>query len=287
MTKEKTSVLMSVYYKENPAFFDLSLSSIFCNQTKKPDEFILVCDGQLNDELEKVILKFSNLFPNVFKVLRIEQNQGLGKSLNFGLKNCSNSLIIRADSDDVCVPNRIEILTDYLSNHPEISIVSSYIDEFDKDYNNPINIKTMPLKHDELVSMAKVRNPINHMAVAFRKEAILDVGSYRHIPYVEDYDLWLRCIVKGYKLANIDKVLVHARIGNGMVKRRGNKQYISSWRVINRFMLDEGMINRKEYHKNMLYVRVFVLVPSFARQLIYKKFLRNSKKGTKYDCNEN
>ena len=51
------SVLMAVYYKENPVFFDLSLESILTNQTLRPYEVVLVCDGELVPQLEDVILE--------------------------------------------------------------------------------------------------------------------------------------------------------------------------------------------------------------------------------------
>ena len=45
----KYSVLLSVYKKEQPIFFQQSLDSIF-NQTLLPDEIVLVKDGPLTDD---------------------------------------------------------------------------------------------------------------------------------------------------------------------------------------------------------------------------------------------
>lgn len=270
----KTSVLMSVYFKENAEYFDQSINSILVNQTQKPDEFVLVCDGPLTSELEDIIAKYEKLFPQLFFIYRLEKNQGLGKALNYGLSKCSNEIIIRADSDDICDPERIRLQYEYLQMHQDITVVSSYIDEFENNWQEPKNLKTLPLTNEQLVKMAKFRNPINHMAVAFRRDIILDIGSYHHIPYVEDYELWVRIIICGYKLANIDKVLVHARVGNGMIKRRGNKIYISSWRKLNRYMLSSKMITSMEYVRNMIAVRVFVYMPLSLKELAYKKILR-------------
>ncbi len=275
---DKVSVLMSVYYKENAVFFDASLRSVLFDQTKKPDEFVLVCDGALNNELDEIIDRYQNEFLGLLKVYRLEQNQGLGKALNFGLSQCTYDIVVRADSDDICAPERIANQVDYLNNHIDVSIVSSYIDEFEDDFTKPITIKTLPLNHEELASMAKFRNPINHMAVAFRKKAILSIGSYHHLPFVEDYELWVRAIINGYKLGNIDKVLVHARVGNGMVKRRGNKQYIKSWRTLSKYMLENKMINQIEYYRNMVFIRAFVFAPVFLKKYFYKKTLRKRAK---------
>ncbi len=51
----KFSVLLSIYYKENPSYFHQAMESLWDNQTLRPAEVILVEDGKLTDELYKVI----------------------------------------------------------------------------------------------------------------------------------------------------------------------------------------------------------------------------------------
>lgn len=271
---EKFSVLMSVYFKESPEFLELSLKSNIEDQTRKPDEFVLVCDGPLNEELNAVIVAYERLYPDIFRVYRTKQNQGLGNALNYGLTKCSYDIVARSDSDDICAKNRFEVQIRYLETHPSVAVVSSYIDEFDTDWKVPTKKKTLPLSNDEVYKIAKFRNPINHMAAAFRKSVIMEIGSYRHIPFVEDYELWVRVLINGYKLANIDQVLVHARVGNGMIKRRGNRAYINSWKILNTYMLENRMINKIEYVRNLIAVRAFVYMPIKLKDIIYKKILR-------------
>lgn len=270
---EKFSVLMSVYHKENPRFFDLALESNLITSTLTPNEFVLICDGELTTELECVVEKYKNLFPEIFKVYR-KENGGLGKALNYGLPKCSFPLIARSDSDDICTTNRFEKQVRYFEEHPEVGIISSYIDEFEEDYNVPTHLKTLPLTHDELYQMAKFRNPLNHMSVMMRRDDVIRIGSYRHIPYVEDYELWVRAMINGIKIANIGEVLVHARVGNGMIQRRGNKKYIKSWHQMNRYMVKNGMIGNFTYARNMLAVTAFVYMPVGLKDFVYKKILR-------------
>lgn len=272
--KEPFSVLMSVYSKENPIFFNLALKSNLDDQTRIPDEFILVCDGPLTDELNAVIEKYQNKYPDIFKLYKIEVNQGLGNALKYGLDKCSNDIVVRSDSDDICSNNRFEIQVGYLETHKNIAVVSSYIDEFDEDWTKPDRTKTLPLTSMELYEFAKFRNPINHMASGFRKHIILKIGSYQHIPYVEDYELWVRTMINGYEIANIDKILVHARTGNGMTKRRGNKEYINSWRILGSYMYKNGMITKIQYYRNQIAIRMFVYMPVSIKELAYKKTLR-------------
>ena len=270
---EKFSVLMSVYYKEKPEFFDLSLESNLIKQTLPPNEFVLVCDGELTPDLEAVIEKYRKLFPNVLKVYR-KENGGLGKALNFGLPKCSYPLVARSDSDDVCSADRFEKQVRFMDEHPEIGIISSYIDEFSEEWSKPTHVKTLPLTHEELYEMAKFRNPLNHMSVMMRKDDVIRIGSYRHIPYIEDYELWVRAMINGIRIANIGDVLVHARTGNGMVQRRGTKKYIKSWHMMNKDMVKAGMIRYGTYARNMLSITAFVFMTVWIKSFLYNRILR-------------
>ena len=62
---ENFSVLMSVYFKEDPNYFKSSLESILINQTLRPTELVLICDGDLTPGLEAVIKDFSILYPEI------------------------------------------------------------------------------------------------------------------------------------------------------------------------------------------------------------------------------
>lgn len=266
---------MSVYSKENPEHFKMALDSILINQTLKPDEFILVVDGPVTDELNKVIIQYETEFEAVLKVYRLEDNIGLGKALNYGMDKCTYSLIARADSDDINSSERFEMQIRKFKNDPLIDVVGSYIDEFEEDFKSPKNRKKMPLKHNEILKMAKMRNPINHMSVMFKKQVIIEAGSYEHLPYLEDYLLWIKVLNNGGKMENIDEYLVHARVGNGMLSRRSNIEYIFSSKVLNKIMKKKKMINTFEYIRNRLLIYGFIYMPLSLKSIVYKHFLRS------------
>ena len=85
-------------------------------------------------------------------------------------------------------------------------------------------------------------------------------------------------IVNGSLLANINESLVYVRIGNGFNSKRGSKERIRGWKVLQRYMLDNHMINRIEAALNMLYIVMFTYFPSWLRKIIYDKFLRGKGK---------
>ena len=78
----------------------------------------------------------------------------------------------------------------------------------------------------------------------------------------------------GCKLANIHESLVYVRVGNGFNSKRGSKERITGWKVLQDYMLSIGMINRKEAMINMLYINVFVKTPSWLKKILYSKVLR-------------
>lgn len=105
--KFQYSVLMSVYYKEKPEYLKQAIESILC-QTVKPDDFVLVCDGPLNLELDAVIAAKQQEMGDTLNVVRLVKNCGLGNALNEGIKHCKNELVARMDSDDISVMDRCQ-----------------------------------------------------------------------------------------------------------------------------------------------------------------------------------
>ncbi len=102
------SVLMSLYIKEKPEFFRHSLDSILAN-TVLPSEIVVVLDGPITEELRQVLDEFVSKNIGLFKVVELAKNQGLGLALREGILHCSNELVARMDTDDICNPNRFEL----------------------------------------------------------------------------------------------------------------------------------------------------------------------------------
>lgn len=272
----KFSVLMSVYNKENPEYLDIALESTLVNQTVKPDEVIIVKDGPLTVKLEAIIEQYIYKFPHKIKIVTLSENKGLGTALNEGLKHCSNELVARVDTDDINCIDRFEKQLNIFNNNDNIDIVGGYISEFDKDHTIFTNIKKMPEIHKNIVKMSKHRNPMNHMTVMFKKSSVENSGGYKHIFYLEDYYLWIRMISNNYKFYNIQEILVYARTGSDMVKRRGNKKYIIGWFKIQKLMFKLKYINLLDFIVNMVCIIGFVFIPTSIRKKIYKYILRKN-----------
>lgn len=266
------SVLLSLYYKENPIFFCESLNSLL-SQTLSPSEIILVKDGPLTRELDMIIEEFIVKVP-ILKIISLPINQGLGKALNEGLKHCSYDLVARMDTDDIAKTNRFEKQLKIFKDHPEIDIVSSWIDEFEGDTNHILSIRKLPEFHKEIYQFAKRRNPINHPVVMFRKSSVLAAGGYKHFPLFEDYYLWVRMLMNDAKFYNLQESLLYFRSSSEMFKRRGGLNYALMELKFEQELLKIKFINKSIFIKNILIRFISRLIPNKLRTIIYKHLLR-------------
>lgn len=111
---------------------------------------------------------------------------------------------------------------------------------------------------------------MNHMAIMFRKSAVLYAGSYQPFHGYEDYYLWVRMFLAGFRAANSNENLVFARIGNNMIARRQGLRFFKEELRLQGEFINIGFINRLEWVQNIL-LRAFPrLMPIFALKLIYR-----------------
>lgn len=270
---ENYSVLMSVYYKEKPEYLKEALQSMM-NQTVRTNDFVLVCDGPLTPELDAVVMEFSEKIPGIFQIIRLPQNQGLGNALNIGLQNCQNELVARMDSDDISLPNRCELQLELFKKNPSLALTSGTIAEFNDKPEQFVSVRKLPLEDEDIRKFAKHRNPMNHVAVMFRKSAVMNAGNYQDMPLAEDYYLWVRMLCKGYQAQNTNELLVYVRIGNGMYSRRGGLAYAKKIYRLQKKFLEADFISLSDFIQNCI-VRVGTsILPTCVRKLIYQKKLR-------------
>lgn len=273
----KTSVLLSVYEKENPEFLKLALESIYDKQTMKPDEIVVVFDGVLTDELYKVLDDFRCGKEDVVFYYPQEINRGTGEAKRIGAEKCTGDYIFVMDTDDVSLPERFEKQIAYMEKHTDIDAVGASIAEFNDAPEKIIRYRICPLKHEDIVKMSKKRNPMNHVTACIRRSALEKAGGYKSLLYVEDYYLWLRMIASGCKLENVNETLVYVRVGNGFTARRGAKSQISSWWKLQKFMLKNKMISAPGAGFNMICIVGFTFCPTGLRKWVYEKLLRKKK----------
>jgi len=269
------SVLMSIYFREKSDYFNRAMQSIWDEQTVKPNEIVLVKDGQLGEELDNVIDIWKGKLHNILKIIPLRNNVGLGDALNIGLNYCSNEFVARMDTDDISLPNRFEKQLEVLENL-NIDICSSWVSEFEDFEDNIKAIRMVPELHYNIVKYAKFRNPVNHPAVMMKKSSVLKAGGYKKMIFFEDYYLWVRMILSGAMFYNIQEVLVNMRGGKEQYKRRSGIKYAINEFYAQKEFLKLGFISRFEFIRNLIFRTSIRLMPHSLVGVAYRT-LRKTK----------
>ena len=266
------SLLMSVYNGEKAEYLTECFDSIY-KQTVRPTEIVLVEDGQLNDSLREAIKREEQRFPMMKRVV-LKQNCGLGVALSEGMKACTYDLIARMDTDDICSPNRFEVQLSYMQEHPEIDVLGAWITEFDHEPSNTVGVRCPPESHEAIYKFGKMRNPTNHPVVMFRRQSVLDAGGYLPSPLFEDYYLWARMLVKGYRFHNLQQSLLLFRRSPEMIHRRGGLSYAQHEMALLKKLREMGYISTYGMARNIAQRYVVRILPNFARGFVYRHLLR-------------
>ena len=230
------SVLISIYFKEKPDFFNRAMLSIYDEQNVKPNEIVLIEDGKLTDELY-------------------------------------DEIVARMDTDDIALSDRFKKQIEIFKEFPHIDVCSGWISEFENDERYTYSYRKLPQNHDDILKFAKNRSPINHPAVMFKKTAVLDAGNYQRMLLIEDYYLWVRMLLKGYKFYNIQEVLVNMRAGQNQLLRRQGLKYAINELKVSWLFYKMGFLNFYEFLRNSILKFSIRIMPNFIIKLIYK-FLR-------------
>lgn len=271
--EKKFSVLMSIYYKEKPEYFTQCMESIL-NQTILPDEIVIVKDGPLTKKLNQVIDKYVSMNPEMYNLVVLPKNLGLGLALAEGIKACSNELIARMDTDDISRNDRFELQIKEFEKNPKLDICGSHIKEFSKELNNFTGVRKVPLTDADIKKYQKRRDGFNHATVMYRKSKVLSAGNYQDALLMEDSLLWVNMIQKGARCKNIDDCLVYVRANEDMYKRRGGIEYFKKYKAGRRRIRDTGYISLWDYYYTLIIQFVVAVAPQGIRKIIFTKLLR-------------
>lgn len=231
------SVILPAYNCE--AFLAKAIQSVL-DQSFTDFELIIINDGS-TDRTREIIHSFSD--PRII-YLENEKNRGLIFSLNRAIDTAKGKFIARMDADDICHSNRFLFQKKFLEEHEAVAVVASTV--------QMINVKGEPIANWELdrqcITPEKIRemmpwhNCIAHPTVMFRADVIKKLKYRRRQKNIEDYDLWLRMLNRGYLIAKLDEPLLLYRLHENSVteqKLRKHNQFFKHLRMKRRFLAHE------------------------------------------------
>jgi glycosyltransferase involved in cell wall biosynthesis len=200
----KVTVLMPAYNAAR--YIDEAITSIL-TQTFTDFELLIINDGSTDETLD-IIQSFND--PRI--VVINQQNKGIAAALNIGLSFAQAPYIARFDADDVCYPTRLKIQYDFITTYPEYSVIGTAADYVDAEGHFIFTHHPVGHLNEEIQQLKYSVCPFIHSSVFYKKDVIVNNGSYNEYAYTfEDHFLWVN-ILKNEKACNLSQALIKVRL---------------------------------------------------------------------------
>ena len=252
------TVLLCTYNDGN--FIKRTIQSVL-EQSYQYFEFIIVNDGSTDNTLS-IIQEFQD---NRIVLIDNSKNLGLIRSLNLGISNSNYDWIMRIDGDDICYPNRLEVLIGNINtNYAVIGSQCDLIDSNGKAFGKTWLKET----HNDILTRMKLLLPsIIHPSTIINKKYLNNIGGYdEYMLIAEDYDLWLRLSKLG-QLKNINRALIKYRIHeNNISNQKRSLQYLNTQVAYYKYKNNINLIsNISEYNYivNKIKSNIFFKISNF------------------------
>lgn len=218
MTKKQpdaplVSVVMPVYNTEK--YVGEAIQSIL-DQTFTNFEFIIIDDGS-TDRSWEIIQEYARKDERI-RAHQNNWNQGISYTRNRLIDLTQTNYVASMDSDDISLPNRLQLCHGFLQLNLEYWVISGN--------NIIINEKWEKIWYrkysDDIPNIILKKSPISQPSSMFRKDIFIKVWGYDNKikSWLEDYDLWLRMYAKWYKIKNLSNTLLQYRIRDWQAKSK-------------------------------------------------------------------
>lgn len=211
------SIIIPCYNSQ--ATLEATLTSVL-NQDFKEWEAIIVNDGS-TDATEDIALKWVEK-DNRFKYFS-KQNEGLGKTRNFGIKKAEGIYILPLDSDNLVEPDFINDAFKTFQNNPEIGVVygnAEYFGEREGIW------EVDEYKFEKML----IHNYIDACAI-YKKEIWEKVGGYaEEMPHQghEDWEFWVAFGVLNVKFFHLGKKTFKYYVSNASMIRSFTNEMVQA-----------------------------------------------------------
>lgn len=226
----RVAVLICVHAGADPTEFDQALASMQA-QSYSDLRFYVYCDGPLKQAHEQVLSLRLDTTCGRDHIVRGDRTSGLASGLNALIERAmadpTITLLARMDADDISLPERVERQVQFFRQHSDVSVVGTWCVEFTQN-NVPLYHKVLPTSNTEIKKFMLFRNPLVHPSVMFRRSVFEDGFRYDTKCIInQDYELWSRLLIAGYRISNIPEFLLWFRIGNSFYSRRGYRRAVA------------------------------------------------------------
>ncbi len=195
MMEPLVSIILPAYNAEK------TISTIIrstINQTYKNYEIIIVDDGS-QDQTAQIIESFGD---SRIILIKNKINMKLARSLNVAIEAARGDYIARCDADDINMPDRLELLINFLESNPDVDVVGSDLYIIDK--NGTILGKYIIPDCDNNILMNRLNpeSPVFHPTIMARAAWMKKFKYREEYSRAQDRELFFRAYHQT-KFANV------------------------------------------------------------------------------------
>lgn len=167
-------------------YFSAAVESVL-SQSFGDFEFLIIDDGSTEPLLDSV-----NNFKDSRIMVHRQENMGLTRSLNRGLRMARGDYLARMDADDISLPGRLEAQVAEMEGNDDFDLVGTFFDVVD-GAGNLIEKKELIVDPVYRLWRLQFHNNYGHGSMMLRRRSIVEAGGYDEgLRYAQDYELWSR-----------------------------------------------------------------------------------------------
>ncbi|MFA7315467.1 MAG: glycosyltransferase family 2 protein [Candidatus Paceibacterota bacterium] len=182
------------------------------SQTYTDWELLVIDDGS-TDETGHLVSGYSIRDPRIHYI-KNENNLGVQKSLNKGLREAKGEYIARIDDDDLWIDsNKLKIQVAYLEQNKDCVLVGTNAKICDS-LGRELGEYFLPETDTKIRARMLSKNCFIHPSIVSRKSVIMEAGAYdekEETKHIEDFSLWLRIGLLG-KMINLNSIAVQLTV---------------------------------------------------------------------------
>jgi GT2 family glycosyltransferase len=234
------------------------------NSTYYPKEIVFVDDCSTDGSLDMIgSLEIKNL-----KLISLKHNVGFSNALNIGVAEATCKYILRVDPDDYIASQRIEKQFYFMEAHPEIDILGSNCNYFNESSKRIVGQSKVKADHNDIVKCYEnAEHGMIHGTIICKSNILKEIKYFQESYPAEEYDIFSRLALKGYKFHNLEDILLIYRIHKESIS---NKMPLTTIKKI--FYLNERYFDKK--NSTLKLYRTFIFLRNYRNFLAEENFLK-------------
>lgn len=177
--------------------------------------------------------------------LHEEKKQGVMFASNRACDAARGDYIARMDADDVALPGRLRLQCVFLDQHPDFGAVAGLVNhvgdpETTGGFRRFVEWSNSVITYEEIYMRRFIEAPIVNPTAMWRRATMEQFGLYLSGDFPEDYEMWLRWLDQGVRIAKVPEAVLDWHDSPGRLTRTHpiysdraffeiKSQYLAKW----------------------------------------------------------